>query len=186
MLIALAIFGMITAAGVALLTPDRAHPGDARSGCSTRSARCGGPAPCSTPISARRRRASTATATAGRGPPSPAAMAARRAAARPWCGAAGRMRARSARRCSGSNIGCATAGSSAGATTRSTARAGRSPCPCSTASAASACATATARASGATRWDPTDPARLPVAVEMVSDSAGQGEVRQLFLVGSGR
>jgi general secretion pathway protein J len=36
------------------------------------------------------------------------------------------------------------------------------------------------------RWDPTDPARLPVAVEMVSDSAGQGEVRQLFLVGNGR
>ena len=36
------------------------------------------------------------------------------------------------------------------------------------------------------RWDPTDPARLPAAVEMVSDSAGQGEVRMLFLVGSGR
>ncbi|HYD14340.1 MAG TPA: type II secretion system minor pseudopilin GspJ [Allosphingosinicella sp.] len=36
------------------------------------------------------------------------------------------------------------------------------------------------------RWDPTDPARLPVAVELVSDSEGQGEVRQLFLVGGGR
>lgn len=36
------------------------------------------------------------------------------------------------------------------------------------------------------RWDPTDPARLPAAVEMVSDSAGQSEVRMLFLVGSGR
>ena len=36
------------------------------------------------------------------------------------------------------------------------------------------------------RWDPTDPARLPVAVEMVSDSEGQGQVRQLFLVGNAR
>ena len=36
------------------------------------------------------------------------------------------------------------------------------------------------------RWDPTDPARLPTAVELVSDSEGQGQVRQLFLVGSGR
>jgi general secretion pathway protein J len=36
------------------------------------------------------------------------------------------------------------------------------------------------------RWDPTDPARLPVAIELVSDSAGQGELRQLFVVGSGR
>jgi general secretion pathway protein J len=36
------------------------------------------------------------------------------------------------------------------------------------------------------RWDPTDPARLPAAVELVSDSEGQGEVRQLFLVGSAR
>ena len=36
------------------------------------------------------------------------------------------------------------------------------------------------------RWDPTDPARLPTAVELVSDSAGRGQVRQLFLVGSGR
>ncbi len=36
------------------------------------------------------------------------------------------------------------------------------------------------------RWDPTDPARLPVAIELVSDSAGQGQVRQLFLVGSAR
>jgi general secretion pathway protein J len=36
------------------------------------------------------------------------------------------------------------------------------------------------------RWDPTDAARLPAAVELVSDSAGQGQVRQLFLVGSGR
>jgi general secretion pathway protein J len=36
------------------------------------------------------------------------------------------------------------------------------------------------------RWDATDPARLPTAVELVSDSAGHGQVRQLFLVGSGR
>jgi general secretion pathway protein J len=36
------------------------------------------------------------------------------------------------------------------------------------------------------RWDPTDPARLPVAVELVSDSEGQGQLRQLFLVGGAR
>ena len=36
------------------------------------------------------------------------------------------------------------------------------------------------------RWDPTDPARLPVAVELVSDSESQGQMRQLFLVGSAR
>lgn len=36
------------------------------------------------------------------------------------------------------------------------------------------------------RWDPTDAARLPTAVELVSDSEGQGTVRQLFLVGSSR
>lgn len=36
------------------------------------------------------------------------------------------------------------------------------------------------------RWDPTEPSRLPAAVEIVSDSEGQGEVRQLFLVGGGR
>jgi general secretion pathway protein J len=36
------------------------------------------------------------------------------------------------------------------------------------------------------RWDPTDPARLPVAVELVSHSAGQGRIRQLFLVGNAR
>ena len=36
------------------------------------------------------------------------------------------------------------------------------------------------------RWDPTDPARLPIAVELVSDSEGHGQVRQLFLVGNGR
>lgn len=36
------------------------------------------------------------------------------------------------------------------------------------------------------RWDPTDPARLPAAVELVSDSEGQGQLRQLFLVGSAR
>jgi general secretion pathway protein J len=35
-------------------------------------------------------------------------------------------------------------------------------------------------------WDPTDPAQLPAAVELVVDSAGEGLVRQLFLVGSGR
>lgn len=32
-------------------------------------------------------------------------------------------------------------------------------------------------------WDPTNPVQLPAAVEMVSDSAGQGLVRALFLVG---
>ena len=36
------------------------------------------------------------------------------------------------------------------------------------------------------RWDPTEPARLPTAIELVSVSEGQGQVRQLFLVGSGR
>jgi general secretion pathway protein J len=36
------------------------------------------------------------------------------------------------------------------------------------------------------RWDPTDAAQLPIAVELVTDSAGQGLVRQLFLVGSRR
>ena len=35
-------------------------------------------------------------------------------------------------------------------------------------------------------WDPTDAAALPVAVELVTDSAGQGVLRQLFLVGSRR
>jgi general secretion pathway protein J len=35
-------------------------------------------------------------------------------------------------------------------------------------------------------WDPTEPSRLPAAVEIVSDSEGQGQVRQLFLVGGGR
>ena len=32
-------------------------------------------------------------------------------------------------------------------------------------------------------WDPTNPNQLPAAVELVSDSAGQGLVRALFLVG---
>ena len=36
------------------------------------------------------------------------------------------------------------------------------------------------------RWDPTDAARLPTAVEIVTDSEGQGELRQVFLVGNGR
>jgi len=36
------------------------------------------------------------------------------------------------------------------------------------------------------RWDPTDAAALPVAVELVTDSAGHGVLRQLFLVGSRR
>ena len=36
------------------------------------------------------------------------------------------------------------------------------------------------------RWDPSDAAQLPVAVELVTDSAGQGMLRQLFLVGSRR
>jgi general secretion pathway protein J len=36
------------------------------------------------------------------------------------------------------------------------------------------------------RWDPTDATRLPIAVEIVSDSEGQGQIRQLFLVGNGR
>ena len=35
------------------------------------------------------------------------------------------------------------------------------------------------------RWDPSDPARLPSAVELVTTSAAQGTVRQLFLVGPG-
>jgi general secretion pathway protein J len=36
------------------------------------------------------------------------------------------------------------------------------------------------------RWDPTEPSRLPAAVEIVSDSEGHGQVRQLFLVGGAR
>lgn len=35
-------------------------------------------------------------------------------------------------------------------------------------------------------WDPTDDAQLPAAVELVVDSAGEGVVRQLFLVGGAR
>lgn len=35
-------------------------------------------------------------------------------------------------------------------------------------------------------WDPSDPGELPRAVELVTDSEAQGQVRQLFLVGSGR
>lgn len=35
-------------------------------------------------------------------------------------------------------------------------------------------------------WEPTDAAELPAAVELVVDSAGEGVVRQLFLVGSPR
>ncbi len=34
-----------------------------------------------------------------------------------------------------------------------------------------------------TRWDPSDPRRLPVAVELITDSAAHGLIRQLFLVG---
>ena len=36
------------------------------------------------------------------------------------------------------------------------------------------------------RWDSSDPTRMPEAVELVTDSAGQGIVRQLFLVGTQR
>ena len=36
------------------------------------------------------------------------------------------------------------------------------------------------------RWAPTDGTRLPQAIELVTISAAQGTVRQLFLVGSGR
>jgi general secretion pathway protein J len=36
------------------------------------------------------------------------------------------------------------------------------------------------------RWDPTDRGELPVAVELVTDSDDHGMVRQLFLVGTGR
>ena len=36
------------------------------------------------------------------------------------------------------------------------------------------------------RWDSSDATRLPQAVELVTASAGQGTVRQLFLVGTGR
>ncbi len=35
-------------------------------------------------------------------------------------------------------------------------------------------------------WDPTDRSRLPHAVELVSDTESHGVVRQLFLVGGGR
>jgi type II secretion system protein J len=36
------------------------------------------------------------------------------------------------------------------------------------------------------RWDPTDPARLPRAVEMVISLADGGTTRQLFLAGASR
>ena len=36
------------------------------------------------------------------------------------------------------------------------------------------------------RWDPTDVTELPIAVELVTDSEGHGLVRQLFLVGGAR
>lgn len=36
------------------------------------------------------------------------------------------------------------------------------------------------------RWDPTDVAQLPAAVELVTDSGDRGVLRQLFLVGSRR
>jgi general secretion pathway protein J len=36
------------------------------------------------------------------------------------------------------------------------------------------------------RWDPTDPAELPVAVELVLDTEATGATRQLFLAGKGR
>ena len=36
------------------------------------------------------------------------------------------------------------------------------------------------------RWDPTDTAELPVAVELITDSDTHGMVRQLVLVGSSR
>ena len=35
------------------------------------------------------------------------------------------------------------------------------------------------------RWDPTEAARLPTAVELITDSRRQGMVRQLFMVGAG-
>ena len=34
------------------------------------------------------------------------------------------------------------------------------------------------------RWDPTQPSQLPLAVEMVIDTAASGRVRHLFLVGA--
>ena len=36
------------------------------------------------------------------------------------------------------------------------------------------------------RWNPSDPARLPSAVELVTSTEDHGTVRELFLVGSGR
>jgi general secretion pathway protein J len=36
------------------------------------------------------------------------------------------------------------------------------------------------------RWDPTDPAELPLAVELVLDTQANGATRQLFLAGRGR
>lgn len=36
------------------------------------------------------------------------------------------------------------------------------------------------------RWDPTDPLRLPAAVELVTAREGEGPLRQLFLVGPQR
>lgn len=35
-------------------------------------------------------------------------------------------------------------------------------------------------------WDPTDPTEMPRAVELITDDEAHGQVRQLFLVGGGR
>ena len=35
------------------------------------------------------------------------------------------------------------------------------------------------------RWDPSEPTQLPVAVELIADIAGSGRIRQLFLTGGG-
>lgn len=36
------------------------------------------------------------------------------------------------------------------------------------------------------RWDPTDPTQLPRAVELITDDDTHGQIRQLFQVGGGR
>ncbi len=185
LLVSLFIFGMLSAAGVALLSFSvRAQEAaDARLGDLADFRRAGA-------LARRRSRPGGAAAGAGLGRRRPAGLrGARRRAGR----AGARLRParlgesrRYARapRFSGSNIGSPRGGSSAGSIRGSTA-----PRPCRRrrspkAFAGSASATATARAHWRERWDPTRATELPRAVELVMDAEGSGTTRQLFQTGT--
>ena len=187
MLIALTIFGMLTAAGVTLLsvtvrtqeTSERLL-GRARRGAAA-------PAPCSTPISARRRRASAATATAGRQTPSVGSNG-------------GQTLLMALVRRGGDEESQAPNSALQRVEYRPRAGDGSSGSPSRQVDGESR-AVAMPLLDGVRQvrlryrdeegnwreaWDPTDPSDLPRAVELVTDSEAQGQVRQLFLVGSGR